>query len=98
MIPLAKAREISAVDSGSLQSLFREPAQGRSYGSATVKVTGPQFTEDVENQIKEMGFMAFSLNDALTGAKRGFIILDIVRSLIAPSRWRSPRSASSTRW
>src|SRR2546428_12793056 len=82
MIPLARARDISAVDAGSLQSLFREPAQGRSYGSVTVKVTGPQFTEDVENQIKEMGFMAFSLNDALTGAKRAFIILDIVLSLI----------------
>jgi len=78
MIPLARARDISAVDAGSLQSLFREPAQG----SVTVKVTGPQFTEDVENQIKEMGFMAFSLNDALTGAKRAFIILDIVLSLI----------------
>ena len=82
MIPLAKARDISAVDAGSLQSLLREPAQGRSYGSVTVKVAGPQFTEDVENQIKEMGLMAFSLNDALTGAKRAFIILDIVLSLI----------------
>ena len=29
-----------------------------------------------------MGFSAFSLNDALQGAKRGFIILDIVLSLI----------------
>src|SRR5260221_2695128 len=29
-----------------------------------------------------MGFSAFSLNDALQGARRGFIILDIVRSLI----------------
>jgi len=82
MIPLARAREISAVDAGSLQSLFREPAQGKSYGSLTVKVTRPQFTGDAENQIKEMGFMAFSLNDALTGAKRAFIILDIVLGLI----------------
>src|SRR3954451_8910213 len=29
-----------------------------------------------------MGFQAFSLNDALQNAKRGFIILDIVLSLI----------------
>ena len=29
-----------------------------------------------------MGFSAFSLNDALQGAKRGFLILDIVLSLI----------------
>ena len=60
MIPLAKARDISAVDAGSLQSLLREPAQGRSYGSVTVKVAGPQFTEDVENQIKEMGLLVLS--------------------------------------
>jgi putative ABC transport system permease protein len=82
MIPLAKAREMGAVDVGSLQSLFSAQGQGKSYGSATVKVTHAQFTDDVENQIKEMGFMAFSLNDALKGAKRAFIILDIVLSLI----------------
>jgi putative ABC transport system permease protein len=81
-IPLAKASEMGEVDVGSLQSLFRQPAQRRSYGSATVKVTQAQFTEDVENEIKELGFMAFSLNDALKGAKRAFIILDIVLSLI----------------
>ena len=58
-------------------------AEGRrSYGQATVKVAAPQFTQDVENQIKDMGFMAFSLNDALTGAKRAFMILDIVLTLI----------------
>jgi len=69
MIPLAKMREMSA--------------EGRrSYGQATVKVDAPQFTQDVENQIKDMGFMAFSLNDALTGAKRAFMILDIVLTLI----------------
>jgi len=69
MIPLAKMREMSA--------------EGRrSYGQATVKVAAPQFTQDVENQIKDMGFMAFSLNDALTGAKRAFMILDIVLTLI----------------
>jgi len=82
MIPLAKARDLGALDVGSLQALFRGPTQGKSYGSATVKVTQARFTEDVENQIKEMGFMAFSLNDALKGAKRAFIILDIVLSLI----------------
>src|SRR2546428_10634902 len=65
-----------------MQAFFGEPPQGKSYMSATVKVTHAQFTDDVEDQIKEMGFMAFSLNDALKGAKRAFIILDIVLSLI----------------
>ena len=52
------------------------------YSSATVKVTHAQSTQDVEDQIKAMGYSAFSLADALQGAKRAFIILDIVLSLI----------------
>jgi putative ABC transport system permease protein len=52
------------------------------YPSLTVKVEGPQFTQDVEDAVKKKGFSAFSLNDALQGAKRAFIILDIVLSLI----------------
>jgi len=52
------------------------------YPSLTVKVDGAAHTEDVEDAIKSKGFNAFSLNDALQGAKRAFIILDIVLSLI----------------
>jgi putative ABC transport system permease protein len=52
------------------------------YQSLTVKAAGPQFTEDVEDGLKKKGFTAFSANDALQGAKRTFIILDIVLSLI----------------
>jgi putative ABC transport system permease protein len=52
------------------------------YQSLTVKVTGPQYTQDVEDEIKKKGLNAFSVNDALQGAKRAFIILDIVLSLI----------------
>src|SRR6202007_2041751 len=35
-----------------------------------------------EDDIKKRGMSAFSVNDALQGAKRAFIILDIVLSLI----------------
>ena len=52
------------------------------YLSLTVKVAGPQHTQDVEDEIKKKGLSAFSVNDALQGAKRAFIILDIVLSLI----------------
>ena len=48
----------------------------------TVKVERAQHTDDVEAKIKTMGYGAFSINDALQGAKRAFIILDIVLSLI----------------
>ena len=78
MIPLAKAREINAVRMSAVQAVQRTP----SYQSVTVKVKAAQATQDVEDRIKKMGFSAFSLNDALQGAKRAFIILDIVLSLI----------------
>src|SRR4026207_1689896 len=42
----------------------------------------PRIRRAVEGLIKQKRVSAFSLNDALQGAKRGFIILDIVLSLI----------------
>lgn len=83
MIPLGRAREILAATRAAAQILApgRMPAE-RTYNSLVVKVAHAQNTQDVEDQIKKKGFSAFSLNDALQGAKRGFIILDIVLSLI----------------
>ena len=52
------------------------------FQSVVVKVTAPQHTQDVQDRIKKMGFTAFSLNDALQGAKRAFLILDIILGLI----------------
>ena len=68
MLPLARARAMAL--------------RGNSYLSLTVKVAGAQFTQDVEDAIKKKGLSAFSINDALQGAKRAFILLDIVLSLI----------------
>ncbi len=82
MIPLAKARAIDAVQVTNAQSLLRRSTEPRAYGSLTVKVTAAQRTQDVEDRIKALGFSAFSINDALQGAKRAFLILDIVLSLI----------------
>jgi putative ABC transport system permease protein len=88
MIPLGRARAIAALlgpEPRSLASVLTESppnAPGRSYPSLTVKVARAQDTDDVEAQVKAMGFTALSLNDALQGAKRVFIILDIALSLI----------------
>jgi putative ABC transport system permease protein len=82
MIPLAKARAMSANGVIGPQGLLRERPQRPSYASVTVKVVSPRYTQDVEDRIKQMGFSAFSLNDALAGAKRAFIILDIILSLV----------------
>ena len=83
MVSLAKAKEIFAGGAAAAQAMLRDPAQtSRRYPSAVVRVKSPQLTQEVEDQIKKMGFSAFSLSDALQGAKRGFLVLDIVLSLI----------------
>jgi putative ABC transport system permease protein len=83
MIPIAKAKQIFASSPATAQALLRDPAKtSRPYQSAVVKVKSSKSTQDVQEQIKKMGFSAFSLNDALQGAKRGFLVLDIVLSLI----------------
>jgi len=81
MIPLAKAKAINAAIVRGPQALLRDGG-ARTYQTVTVKVAGAQHTQDVEDRIRTMGLSAFSLNDALLGAKRAFIILDIVLSLI----------------
>jgi len=68
MLPLGRARTMAL--------------RANNYLSLTVKVAGAQYTEDVEDAIKKKGLSAFSINDALQGAKRAFILLDIVLSLI----------------
>jgi putative ABC transport system permease protein len=82
MIPLGRAKAIASATRALQQSLVPERANGRTYNALIVKVQHAQFAQDIEDQIKKKGFSAFSLNDALQGAKRGFIILDIVLSLI----------------
>jgi putative ABC transport system permease protein len=68
MLPLGRAKTMAL--------------RANAYLSITVKVAGAPFTQDVEDAIKKKGLNAFSINDALQGAKRAFILLDIVLSLI----------------
>jgi len=97
MIPLAKAKALnaSAINLSS-QSVLRgsgPPAiaaapgaagtpVAKTYQTLTVKVKSAQAAQDVEDKVKAMGYAAVSLSDALTAAKRGFIVLDIMLSLI----------------
>ena len=82
MMPLARAREINAAVVRTQRALMRGQQAENVYGTLTVKVTHAQHTQDVQAQIRKMGFSAFSLNDALEGAKRAFLILDIILGLI----------------
>lgn len=84
MVPLPRALAIDAEVVRSPQALLEGRRSGavRAYASLTVKVAKAQYTGDVEAAIKAKGFTAFSLNDALEGAKRAFILLDILLSLV----------------
>lgn len=82
MLPQKTAEEISRNIVTGPQSLLRDPSGPRTYNSLTVRVTGASATSEVQDRIKALGFNAISLNDALRGAKRAFIILDIMLSLI----------------
>jgi len=82
MVPLGIAKTIDSEIVTNAESLLRGPKPSKSYGAITVKVTDAKFTQDVEDRIRRLGYMVFSVNDALKGAKTAFIVLDIVLSLI----------------
>ncbi len=82
MLPLGLAKTIDAVVVTNTQSLLRDRSQTKSYDTVTVKVKQAQVTQDVEDRLRGLGYTAFSVNDALRGAKNAFILLDITLSLI----------------
>jgi hypothetical protein len=82
MIPLSKAREMGGADLSNPQAILRQLADRRTYAVITIRVNRPQDTEEVENAVKEMGFNAFSVADAMQGLKRAFILLDLILGLV----------------
>ena len=82
MMPLAKTREINQQAVNAQRTVMRSRGMDGLYQAVTVKVTQPQHTQDVQGRIKTLGYTAFSLNDALEGAKRAFLILDIILGLV----------------
>jgi len=83
MLPLARAKELYAkIPRGPASIVGASGPEKRQYVTLTVKVKRADKTLEVQDRIKSMGFSAFSLQDALQGAKRAFLILDIVLSLI----------------
>ena len=82
MMPLAKTREINQQAANAQRMVMRGRGLDGLYQAVTVKVTRAQYTQDVQDQVKKLGYTAFSLNDALEGAKRAFLILDIILGLV----------------
>jgi putative ABC transport system permease protein len=81
MLPLRKAQELGSYDLTNPQALLQQLSDKRAYMSVTVKVRKPQDIDEVEKTIKDMGYSAFSLNDMLQGAKKAFVLLDLLLSL-----------------
>jgi len=82
MLPLAQAKEIDAHAVAGMQQLLRPGGGPKTYASVTVRVARAAATKDVEDKIKALGYNAFSIADALDQAKRAFVLLDIMLSLI----------------
>lgn len=82
MLPLAQARAIDATVVTGVQQLLRPSTDLKTFNAITVRVTRADRTKDVEDRLKAMGFNAFSITDALDQAKRAFLVLDILLSLI----------------
>jgi putative ABC transport system permease protein len=82
MMPLAKTREINSKVIEAQRTVMRGRGGDSLYQTVTVKVTRPQHTQDVQAAVQKLGYSAFSLNDALEGAKRAFLILDIILGLV----------------
>jgi putative ABC transport system permease protein len=82
MIPMGMAKTIDSEIVTNAQSLLRDLSQPKSFASLTVKVKQARFTQDVEERLRRMGYAAFSVNDAVRGAKNAFIIVDIFLGLI----------------
>ena len=81
MIPLPKARELNEQFVIAQRTLMRGRGMDGKYQTITVKVTRPQHTQDVEDRIRQLGYSAFSLNDALQGVRRAFLVFDILLGL-----------------
>lgn len=82
MVSLKKAQEAGAREFANPEAFLRGLSQKPSYSVVMVRVTHLQDTEEVEKKIKDLGFSAFSISDALASAKKAFILLDILLGLV----------------
>ena len=77
-IPLQLAESLQVIQAGDLRGLTSSPnANGRTYGTLTVRVASAVEVEQVEARVKKMGFGAFSLMDASRNLRRVFKIFDL---------------------
>jgi putative ABC transport system permease protein len=75
LLPVAYAESLNMIQPGDVRSLI-SPGQGKRYTSLVVRVSKSKQVVEVEDQIKKMGFTAFSIADASRGLTVAFAFLD----------------------
>ncbi len=75
LLPVAYAESLNMIQPGDVRSLI-SPTQGKRYTSLVVRVSKSKNVAQVEDQIKKLGFNAFSIVDASRNLTIAFTFLD----------------------
>ena len=80
-IPLATAEGLHPAQAGDLQALMSNAPNKASYLTLTVRARSPKDVQAIEDAIKKMDFLAFSLLDATKGLRIFFTVFDLLLGL-----------------
>jgi putative ABC transport system permease protein len=80
-LPLKTAEQLHVAQPDDLQSMMSGNAAKTSYAALTVRVRSPKDVPQVENAIKQMGFVTFSLLDATKSLRLVFTVFDLFLGL-----------------
>ena len=78
LIPLSLAEKLQAAQANDLRAVLGGPAERNAYGSLTVRVNNPLQVQPIEDQIKAMGYGAFSLLDMSRNLRLVFAVFDML--------------------
>jgi putative ABC transport system permease protein len=77
LLPNAFAEGLNMIQPGDVRSLIRPGQGGKVYSSIVVRVTKSKRVPEVEDQIKKLGYNAFSIVDASRNLTLAFTFLDL---------------------
>ena len=75
-LPMDVAETLNMIQPGDLRNIMR-PGQGKTYNALVVRVAKSKEVENVEGEIKKLGFNTFSIMDASRGLQKAFFFLDL---------------------
>ena len=78
MIPLQVAEKLQAAQLNDLRSVLGSHSDRKTYASLTVRVSSPLQVQPIEDQVKAMGYGAFSLLDISRNLRLVFAVFDML--------------------